>query len=303
MKRILVVTMFFLTFSATFAQVKNRFELGVGGFQAQEGVDLLFRLENTMAINEKKNEEDVFLVISVKGELATDLQQLTYLDFGFGLTIAKDLVDNEDGRVYFGYNALNIKVEKNIFVDQQSSYRISFVGAKFGIQQNIPDSKIKYFAQVAADLLTFYDVRRRSDGAALSSSEFGQKLGFGFDAFFGLDINNKVRITLGYEHTEMNAVGVGSTEYSCYDYYDDFGFMYTECNEYDSVTYLERWKSNKFYVEATANLTKSLGVFGRAGYSVFSLADDTNYFPDSKTGAWQFVVGLKYKLVTPKKLK
>lgn len=297
-KVVFFVSCFLVSMSAQ-AQFKNRLEFGPGVFQAAKGVDLLFRVENTSTIGEQSHANDFFVAVSVKGDAAFGSNKFTYLDFSFQTLLGGD-IEGDQGRIYLGYTPVSATYEKNLYNDLDYITKVSFVGFKVGGQVNVGDEKaLQLFAQASIDLFGFYDVKRRQDGAALSPARFGDRYREGANVQVGAEWNHKIRVTLGADFQTIGAVGVPDGTESCNIYYDDYGYPYELCTEVTS--YLERWQRNKFFVETSVNLNRSLSVFGRASYGVFSLTDDTGYFPNSSDKKWNFEVGAKYRFVTSKK--
>ena len=294
----------FLVTQSSFAQVKNRLELGTGGMKSAEYVDLLVKVSNRLTIGEESGEEDFFIMVKVSADAAMNSQLLSYLDFSFELVPSLDIYDDEQTRIYLGYNLVSFKQQKNIDIDQAYHYQLSVVGFRAGGHHEFNESQVKLFGQVSVDLLSVvFDAKRASDGVALSGKEYGQRNSTGINAFLGLDIKEKVRIVLGGDVTETKALGneVPTGDISCTDYYDDFGYLYSDCYDITTTIYDEGWLSSKMYAEASVNITKSLSVFGRASYNVFRMNDATQYFPSSSNSRWQFMLGAKYNLFNASK--
>lgn len=289
----------------SFAQVKNRLELGVGGMKSAEYIDFLVKVKNTLTVGEESGNEEFFVMVKVSADAALGGKQLSYLDFSFEVAPSVDLYDDEQTRVYLGYNLLTFKHQKNLDVDQANQYHLSLVGFRAGGHHEFEESKLKVFGQISVDLLSVvFDAKRSSDGVALSGKEYGKRSSSGINAFLGLDIKEKVRIVLGADvmHTKALGYDVATGEVSCTDYYDDWGYyLYSDCYDITESVYDEKWYSSKLYAEVNVNITKSLSVFGRATYNVFRMTDDTEYFPSSTNRQWQFMLGAKYSLFSSSK--
>lgn len=295
----------FLVTQTTFAQVKNRLELGVGGMKSAEYVDFLVKVSNRVTVGEESGEEDVFIMVKVSADAAMNSKLLSYLDFSFEVAPSVDLYDDEQTRVYLGYNLVTFKHQKNIDIDQANQYQLSIVGFRAGAHHEFTEAKIRLFGQVSVDLLSVvFDAKRSSDGVALSGKEYGKRKSSGINAFIGLDIKERVRIVLGGDLMQTKALGydVATGQQNCTDYVDEFGYyLYTDCVDKTKAVYDETWMSGKLYAEATVNITKSLSVFGRASYNVFRMNDFTEYFPSSSNAQWQFMLGAKYTLFSATK--
>jgi hypothetical protein len=295
----------FLITQTSFAQVKNRLELGAGGMKSAEYVDFLVKVSNRLTIGEESGEEDFFIIVKVSADAAMNSKLLSYLDFSFEVAPSVDLYDDEQTRIYLGYNLVSFKHQKNIDIDQAYQYQLSVVGFRAGGHHEFDESKIKLFGQVSVDLLSVvFDAKRASDGVALSGKEYGKRQSSGINAFMGVDIKERVRIVLGGELMKTKALGyeVATGGETCTDYYDDFGdYLYSDCVSNSEFVYDESWMSGKLYAEATVNITKSLSVFGRASYNVFRMNDVTEYFPSSSNAQWQFMLGAKYNLFSATK--
>ncbi len=298
-----VVALFLVT-QTSFAQIKNRLELGAGGMKSAEYIDFLVKVSNNLTVGEESGDEDFFIMVKVNADAAMNSKLVSYLDFSFEVAPAVDLYDDEQTRVYLGYNLLSFKHQKNIDIDQSHQYQLSIVGFRAGGHHEFGESQIRLFGQVSVDLLSVvFDAKRSSDGVALSGKEYGSRQSSGINAFMGIDIKEKVRIVLGGELMKTNALGynVETGHIVCNDYYDDYGYIYSDCYNETEYVYDESWMSGKLYAEAKVNITKSLSVFGRASYNVFRMNDVTEYFPSSRNAQWQFMLGAKYTLFSATK--
>lgn len=293
------LVVFFISQSA-FSQVKNRLELGAGVMKSREYIDFLVKVKNNATFGEESGEEDFFMVIKVSADAAMNSKLLSYLDFSFEIAPSMDLYDDEQKRLYLGYNLVTFKQQKNIDLDQQNQYQLSLLGFRIGGHVDLNEDKLKLFGQLSIDLLSvIFDAQRSSDDIGLSGKEYGKRNASGINGFIGLDIKEKVRVVLGGDVMLTNALGydVATGDVSCTDYYDDFGnYLSSDCTDITQTVYDERWVSSKLYAEVSVNMTKSLSIFGRASYNVFKMTDDTGFFPSSKNSQWQFMLGAKYSL-------
>jgi len=289
----------------SFAQVKNRLELGSGVMKSNEYIDFLVKVKNNLTVGEESGEEDFFMIVKVSADAALGSKQLSYLDFSFEIAPSIDVYDDEQTRIYLGYNLVSFKAQKNIDIDQANQYHLSVLGFRMGGHHEFDNTKLKLFGQISVDLLSVvFDAKRSSDGVALSGKEYGKRASSGINGFIGLDINEKVRIVLGGEmmHTKALGYDVATGDVSCTDYFDDWGYyLYTDCFDVTTSVYDEEWLSSKLYAEVSVNITKSLSVFGRATYNVFRMTDTTQYFPSSNNSQWQFMLGAKYTLFSSSK--
>lgn len=289
----------------SFAQVKNRLELGSGVMKSNEYIDFLVKVKNNLTIGEESGQEDFFMIVKVSVDAALGSKQLTYLDFSFEIAPTLDLYDDEQTRVYLGYNLLSFKQQKNVDIDQANQYQLSVLGFRVGGHHEFDDSKLKVFGQISVDLLSVvFDSKRNSDGVGLSGKEYGKRRSSGINGFIGLDINEKLRIVLGGDLMQTKALGydVATGGIVCEDYVDDWGYyIYTDCYDAVQTVFDEKWLSGKLYAEVTMNITKSLSVFGRASYNIFRMTDTTQYFPSSQNSQWQFMLGAQYRLFSSSK--
>lgn len=294
-----VVALILVT-QTSFAQIKNRLELGVGGMKSAQYIDFLVRVSNGLTIGEETGEDDLFIIVKVNADAALDDKILSYLDFSFEVAPAYDVFDNEQSRIYLGYNALSYKQQKNIDIDQANQYLLSVIGFRVGGHHEFDQSKIRLFGQLSVDLLgVVFDSQRSSDGVALSGKEYGQRRANGVNAFIGLDIKEKVRIVLGADLMYTNALGYQAwTGEVCGTYTDEWGDSYYSCSDTLETHFDEKWFSSKLHAEVTVSLNKALSIFGRASYNVFKMTDRTEYFPSTENSQWQFMLGAKYKIFT-----
>lgn len=294
------VALLVLMTQVSFAQVKNRVELGLGGLKTASYIDYLVQVTNTFTAGEESGQEDFFIMIKVNADAAFSKKELTYMDFSFEVVPSADVYDDGQTRLYAGYNLVTFKQQKNIDIDQSNQYLLSLVGFRFGGHHKFEESDVKLFGQVSVDLLSvLFDSKRHSDGVALSGKEYGSRMASSINAFLGVDFKEKLRIVMGADIMKTQALGyeVDTGLESCTPVYDEYGYyLWHDCVPITEFVYDEEWISSKLHLQATYNITKAISVFGRASYNIFKMNDYTEYFPSSYNSQWQFMIGAKVKL-------
>ncbi|MDH4467189.1 MAG: hypothetical protein QE271_03955 [Bacteriovoracaceae bacterium] len=285
---------------------RNRLEIG-GGVVKTDLVEMLVKIEANSTITPDGDGGSYYVLVRFKGDAAINFQTSpAYVDIsanflGFGYDTGPNSVLRGYGDITF----LNFNYARNLSLNESYHYNLSLIGLRAGVLANLSEDQVQFFAEASFDFVGLaFDAKRASDGVALSPSSFGTRSSY--VAAFETGVNlfkRKVRLAIGGQVFSTSALGDtyydGTFTCTTYTYFDDITGQYydaQDCQENTSTYYAERWTTKKFYVDLTVRLSKALRVFGRAGVQVFSLEDDTGYFPNSTNHAWMYQVGVSYNL-------
>ncbi|MFW5887216.1 MAG: hypothetical protein ACOCUH_00275 [Bacteriovoracia bacterium] len=300
-------------------------EFGTGVTNSSQGdASFLVKVEGDFSTD--KDEDVRWVLIKFDAEMANNGGKIDYMDVEFRALGAEFNYDNYVDEVsryrsFIGANLLSGDFERNMSVGKKRSMRISLLGVSTGVEYKNDYSKIEVMANLAVDFLTLSFDQMRSDGA--TASHIGDRAGGKVDFDIMMKVGN-FRITFGHErefvYTNGDTYYTGNVVCDYYDYdpyyddqyydpyYDDpyydpyyydysyYGTGYSRCYDETVTDYKERWIDNETYLTVAYDITKNLSVFGRASYNVYKVSSRTGDFANTKNAAWQFVVGVNYKL-------
>ncbi|HTL13175.1 MAG TPA: hypothetical protein VL588_11845 [Bdellovibrionota bacterium] len=263
----------------------NMIEVGAGAAASTQGsIEALFRVNAQGAVDQGGGQS--FILAKITGDAAFGSDGLTYVDMEFE-SLGWHWGDQND---YVDAHVLGVNVQRNVNINNDVTARFTLLGLRGGFSDQLsPD--VKLILDGAIDLLSLSYTKRVSDGADLLG------WGAGLQGEAGVELFDRVRITLG----EKLGTTLGSPEQvyagvRCDTYGDGYNAT-TICQD----DYVTKWNdvrvNSSTYLSIIGQLTKSLSLFGRASYNLYSVSDQTagSGTPPSTNGEFQFVLGATYK--------
>lgn len=253
---------------------------GYLGNNTEKPIEAVFRVE-AVAADGVTAYQDVILA-RISGLASAGLNGVSYIDFHLE-SIGWQAGDSETfGAITF----LNLDLQRNIPIGQALSLRVTFLGVRGELSEQISD-KVIFSLKGAIDMLGV-GYTRRTDGEGLVG------LGTGLSGEIGFKFFERFRIAIGEEFGMVN--GKPETYFTgytvCDTYYDDWGYSRTYCHDETATRFRDNRFTSNTYLSLAASITENISVFGQASYNLYVVSDDTGDTRNSSKGTWQFFMGV-----------
>lgn len=291
-----------LSGSSVFAQTAgdddNMIQIGGGAMSSPKSIEALFRVNGSSKISlDGDNDSPYFVVARINMDMTAGSGGVPFIDLQFdGIGYE---TGNEDmfSKNFVSFSLLNLNLQKDLAINNELSYRITFLGIKAGAEGYLSED-VKIAVKGALDLLGFALSERASDGSRTDgaggyglSGEVGftflEKYHVAFGEKFGATFSDGIKYVDGIEcHTSYDHYGNG---------YSSYGYSSTYCKDRVVTDYRQHRYTSRTYLNLAADLTKNLQAFGQVSYNVYKVKDRTAKVAASTDSALEFKLGVAYK--------
>ena len=264
-------------------------EIGAGAASLGNSspIEGLFRVDlgvNTAGLSE----QSMLIIARVKGSVATDLNQVSYMDFNFETLAYQQGVEDHYVKIQF----LGGDLQRNLAINNKLTARITFLGLAVNNSAALKADELEFYFRLAASLIGLGYTERLSDGL----NDLGYSPDLNIES--GLRINKKYRVSIGAQLASIltKPYRFNDGTFNCTSFGQGpgggTGAFGSTCNPEASGSFLESRYLARFYMNAIAEFTETLSLFGSAQYNIYSAQSDTNGFERSSDGALQLILGL-----------
>jgi hypothetical protein len=281
----LVLTLPALSLADT-ERASNMIEIGAGlGSMGNDApIEALFKVELLSAIGTVNASEPMYILAQIQGSGTTDLNGLNYADFSFKTFGYRQ--GQGEGKSFIQLNVLESSLQRNVALNQGLMARISFLGVALNISTSnwkVPTDQVEAYVQLAGSILGIGYAERFSDSVSTRGLSPEAQLEI------GAILQKKFRVSLGSRFTS-----VLNDHYRRYN--GDFtctpGAYPTGCLPGSYSGYATQHRSSQYYLNAVAELTETLSLFGSAQYNIYEARSDEGDFNSSNTGMFQLLMGV-----------
>lgn len=210
----------------------------------------------------------------------------SYVDFRFEtLTYQKGFSEK-----YWSVSLATAELTRNVALQNDLSARVTFVGVRGSGGAEFSE-KISFFIRGALDLIGLGLSRQGATDPAPGSKDVGPTMGFSAEA--GVRLFKRVRISLGGDIDALWADPVREVVgRKCDFFYDEWGYEVRECYDKFETNYQKRHLYTSAHAKFAVELGKSLGLFGKASYQIYSVDDRDQPGQSSSESGLIFLMGV-----------
>ncbi|MBI2606170.1 MAG: hypothetical protein HYW49_08835 [Deltaproteobacteria bacterium] len=288
--------------SSAFAQTAgdddNMIQIGGGAMNGPKAIEALFRVNGSSKIPlDGDNDAPYFIVARINMDMTAGSGGVPFIDLQFDGIGYETGNDDMFSKNFVSFSLLNLDLQKDLAINNELSYRISFIGIKAGAEGYLSEDA-KIAIKGALDLLGFALSERASDGSRTDGAggyglsgeigfKFFEKYHVAFGEKFGATFSDGIQYVDGIEcHTSYNHYGNG---------YSGYGYSSTYCKDRIVTDYRQHRYTSRTYLNLAADLTKNLQAFGQVSYNVYKVRDRTGKVAASTNSALAFKLGVAYK--------
>ncbi len=257
--------------------IEQMVELGTGT-RISNDIEALIKIEFIETAKIGNDDSDVktrFVIARIKTDLSFGMN-VSYIDAEFnGLGVQ---IQDQTGMISF--NALNVKIQRNIDIGLSQMMRVSFIGFR-GSFEDDSNKSLRFIAEGAIDLLGVAYTERLKDNSHLDTKNY-----YGGNIDIGIDFNRKFKIIIGGDYASFLGNPLHKDSIICTDE--------NHCFEKRETEYLHTSSISSVYAKLLINVNKNMRLYTKVAMSYFEEEDRTQVIESTSDKKIQIQSGLLY---------
>lgn len=252
-----------------------------GGARVGKTFEALFQVdieEKTKLFKDEDGSNNVpyFVIVKFNLALSSDNKQSSFADVEIN-TIGIEAIDE---RSKFLISAFNVKFQRNVDIGLSSLLRISFVGIRGSLEEEI-NSNLKFLLAGAIDLVGVAYTERLSDLNQFNTNNF-----YAVKLETGLEINKKFRFIFGADMASFWGDAKNTDTFIC----DDTG----NCSLNRQTEFMQTRRIASIYSKLLYKAGKNMRIFAQISRESFSVTEKTGRINSSSEKAILIQSGIIY---------
>lgn len=276
----------------------NMIQIGGGAMSSPKSIEALFRVNGSAKISlDGDDDAPYFIVARINMDMTAGNGGVPFIDLQFE-SIGYEMGDDDMfSKNFVSFSLLNLNLQKDLAINNELSYRITFLGIKAGAEGYLSED-VKIAVKGALDLLGFALSERASDGSRTDGAGgygLSGEIGFTFLERYHVAFGEKFGATFSDGISYVNGVECDTYYHNNYGNGYGYGYSSTYCHDRVVTDYRQHRYTSRTYLNLAADLAKNLQAFGQVSYNVYKVKDRTGKVAASTDSALELKLGVAYK--------